>query len=374
MAEPEAGSRPLRIGVEATSLLGAPTGIGAMTRALLERFGPDPRLDVTGLVISWRGRSLVGYRLPAGVGARSLAFPARAAHRVWCHLDWPTVGGFDLVHGPNFVVPPAPGAAELVSLHDFGPWHFPQMVTAHARAYPRLIERALARGAHLHVDSAFVGCEAEEILGLERERIHVVRLGFDPQEDGVGERGQARIGAPYVLSVGTIEPRKDLPTLVAAMAQLWSSQPEVKLVVVGPDGWGTEAYEEAVRAVGGGGRIVRLGYVPAAERADLLAGAACLAFPSLYEGFGLPPLEAMAASTPVVTTTAGSLPEICGPAAHYVEPGDAAALATAIETVLTDHEAAQALVDAGHRQVGGYSWDTMASTMTDLYRTLVSGR
>ena len=366
---------PLRVGVEATSLLGARTGIGTMTRALLERFGRDERLAVTALVISWRGRATMAASVPPGIRARGSPFPARAAHRLWRHVDWPSVSGFDIVHGPNYVVPPAPKSAEIVSIHDFGPWHDPELVTAHSRAYPELVARAVARGAHVHVDSAFVGREAEDVLAIDGDRVHVVPLGFDAQTEGDRRRGRALAGGhPYVLSLGTIEPRKDLPTLVTAMALVWSEENQTRLVIAGPDGWGTAALEEAIARTGTSERVIRLGYVSDAQRADLLAGASCLAYPSRYEGFGLPPLEAMAASTPVVTTTAGSLPEVVGPAALFVSPGEPAELAAAIDTVLHDGQTVARLVEAGHRQVEQYSWNSMASAMAAVYMDLVGSK
>lgn len=363
---------PLRVGLEATAILGARTGIGAMTKALVDRFACDPRLEATGLVVSWRGRSQVASALPTGISTRSLLFPARLAHRAWAHLRWPALRGFDVVHGPNFVVPPAPGAVEVVSVHDFSPWHHPQFVNPTARAYPGLVRRAVERGAHIHVDSAFVGAEAVDILGVPPDRVHLVHLGFDPQDQGEAVRGVELVGGPYVLALGTLEPRKDLPTLVAAMAQVWGGRHprEARLVVAGPDGWGSAAFAGAVEAHGAQDRVVRLGYVSDSDRADLLAGASCLAFPSLYEGFGLPPLEAMAAGTPVVTTTAGSLPEICGDAALQVEPGDPGALAGAIARVLDDPALASSLVDAGRDRIRAFSWDRAADQMVGLYQRL----
>lgn len=363
----------LRIGVEATSLLGARTGIGTMTRALLQRFGTETDIEVTGLVISWRGRGEVAAALPDGVRGRSTLFPARLAHQLWSRVDWPVLSGFDVLHGPNYVAPPSGGAAELVSVHDFGPWHTPELVTAHARAYPRLVARAVARGAHVHVDSAFVGEEAKEILSIPTERVHVVRLGFDSQDGGDPSRGRALAGGHrFVLALGTVEPRKDLPTLVAAMAQLWDEDDDLRLVVAGPDGWGSDAFEAAVVRHQAGERVIRLGYVSDADRADLLVAADCLAFPSTYEGFGLPPLEAMAASTPVVTSTAGSLPEICGDAARFVAPGDVDGLARELGLVLTDQAVAAALVERGREHTQRYSWDTMATEMIELYRRLAA--
>ncbi|MEM7340399.1 MAG: glycosyltransferase family 1 protein [Actinomycetota bacterium] len=362
---------PLRLALEATSLLGARTGIGAMTRALVDRLATVPGIEVTGLAVSWRGRAAVADELPAGMASHPLQFPARLAHWLWARVDHPRLDGFDVVHGPNFVVPPVAGAASLVSVHDFGPWHDPASCTRSARAYPRLVARALDRGAHVHVDSAFVGREAIEILGVEPERVHHIALGFDPQSQGSSVRGRAMVdGSDYVLALGTIEPRKDHPNLVAAMAEVWTTHPDVRLVVVGPDGWGTPAFDAACARHAVGDRVVRLGYVDQRARADLLAGAACLSFASRYEGFGLPPLEAMAAGTPVVASTAGSLPEICGGAAEMVPPGEPAALAKAITAVIDDRERAAELVRLGRVQTSRFSWDVTAEGFMSLYRHL----
>lgn len=370
----EAMSEPrVRVAVEATSLLGPRTGVGAMTSALLERLAIVAGVDLTGVLVSWRGRRHFAARLPAGVRAKALVVPARLAHRLWQRIDRPVLRGFDVAHGPNFVVPPAPGASELVTIHDFGPWHNPGRVTPHARSYPILVDRALARGAHVHTVSTFVAGEARQLLGLPLERVHTIANGFASGPPGDGDRGRALGGGDYVLALGTIEPRKDLPTLVTAMADVWSDHPNVRLVVAGADGWGTEAFEAAVDRVGGRARVVRLGYVSDAERFDLLAGARCLAYPSVYEGFGLPPLEAMAQGCPVITTTAGALPEVCGDAALLVEPRNPAALAAAVTRVLSDDDQRDQLVEAGRARVVRYSWDRMADEMLALYEQLHQG-
>lgn len=366
----------LRIGIDATSLLGQPTGVGTVTRALLERLVCEPDLALTGLLVSVRGRGQLAAQLPAGVGERAMPFPARLAHLLWSRIDHPSLGGFDLVHGPNFVVPPARRGAELLTIHDFGPWHYPELVNQSSRAYPRLVARALRRGAHVHVVSAFVGDEARALLGLDAERVHVIPNGLGRQLPGDARRGRDRVGGLYVVAVGTIEPRKDLPTLVAAMARLWAADHDLKLVVVGSDGWGTPAFETAVADAGplAAARVIRPGYVDDQERADLLAGAACLAFPSRYEGFGLPPLEAMAQSTPVVATAIGAVTEVCDDAALVVPVGDADALAEAILSVLADEALADRLRAAGRARLELFSWDRAAADMAELYRRLGSSR
>lgn len=383
--QPAATDRPLRVGIEAIPLLVVRTGVGTMTRAVVDRLATDPGLALSAILISLRGRSRLAAELPPGMGLRALPFPARLAHRLWLRSDHPAVGGFDVIHGPNFVVPPAarrslPGggrrrAAELLTIHDFGPWHYPGLVNDTARGYPRLVARALERGAHVHTVSAFVGAEAADILGVEPERIHVIPNGFEAGPAGVPARGRALAGGhPYVLAVGTIEPRKDLPTLVEAMGRLWADGHDTRLVLAGPDGWGTPDLEQAMARTGAAHLVHRLGYVTDAERADLLAGATCLAYPSRYEGFGLPPLEAMAQGTPVVATSIGAVTEVCADAALLVPPGDPDALAAALASVLADEAVAARLVAAGRRRPPLFSWDRTATDLGRLYRHLAADR
>lgn len=357
-------------------MLGARSGVGMMATAVLERLAVRPDLEVTGIVVSWRGRGALSDAVGPDVvvAEQALAFPARLAHRAWTRLDRPRVTGFDVVHGPNFVVPPAPGAAELVTVHDLGPWRFPELVDRHSAAYPRLLAAALERGAHVHVVSRFVAEEVRSLIGVPAERIHLVPNGFDLPAGGDGQRGRVRVGGPYVLAMGTIEPRKDLPTLVAAMDDVWSVYPGLRLAVAGGAGWGIEVFDAAVARCARPEQVLKLGYVGDRDRADLLAGAACLAFPSIYEGFGLPPLEAMAAGIPVVASTAGALPEVCGDAALLVPPGDAAGFAAAIVAVIDDRERADTLVAAGRDRITQFSWDDSAARLAALYHRLAADR
>ncbi|MCX7622031.1 MAG: glycosyltransferase family 4 protein, partial [Acidimicrobiales bacterium] len=176
-------------------------------------------------------------------------------------------------------------------------------------------------------------------------------------------------GAPYVLALSTVEPRKDLPTLVEAFDQLARRHRDLRLVIAGPDGWGSSALETAIAACPSDvrDRIVRLGWLGDRDRAELMRQAAVLAYPSIYEGFGLPPLEAMAVGTPVVTTTAGALPETTGGAALLVEPGQPDQLADALAQVLEDPSLAAELRKRGFRNAERYSWDITARDLCELY-------
>jgi glycosyltransferase involved in cell wall biosynthesis len=224
----------------------------------------------------------------------------------------------------------------------------------------------------VHAVSEFVAGEVCDVFGVERDRVHVIPNGVVPPGHGIAARGLELAGGPYVLALGTIEPRKDLPTLVTSFDAVATSHPDLRLVVAGQDGWGADAFATAVRRATHRDRIVRLGWVDDRTRADLLTGASVFAYPSRYEGFGLPPLEAMASGTPVVTTQTGALPEVVGDAALLVAPGDSDALAGALTTVLDDRSEGDRLVAAGHRRVGAFSWDAAGDRLLEVYRSLSS--
>ena len=213
----------------------------------------------------------------------------------------------------------------------------PELCRPETLSYEPLLRQAIARGALVHAVSDFVAAEVRDYFNLPEHRVVRVYAGIAATADGDAVAGRELAGgASYVLAIGTVEPRKNLPTLVRAFDRVAADDDGVMLVVAGPDGWGTQPFADAVAHARFGVRIRRLGYVTNAQRSDLLAGAAVLAYPSLYEGFGHPPFEAMAAGVPVVTARAGALPEAVGDAAVLVDPTDVDALADALSRVLTD--------------------------------------
>jgi glycosyltransferase involved in cell wall biosynthesis len=311
--------------------------------------------------------------------------PARPLHWLWGRWDLPPVewfiGAADVVHGTNFVVPPTRRAASVVSVHDLTPLHHPELCNAATLAYPELIRRALHRGAWVHADSAFVAAEVVDAFGADSERVRVVSPGVPdlPMIDAArAEDALRRLLPPgterYCLAVGTAEPRKDLSGLVRAFDTVAARHPDVSLVLAGPPGWGEQKLEAALAASRWPARIVRTGWVEARDLAVLLARAAVLAYPSLYEGFGFPPLQAMQAQVPVVATRAGSLPEVLGDGALMVEPGDPDALAAGLETCLSDGPAREALVAAGAAWSARFSWQHCGDGLEALYRDAAGAR
>lgn len=361
---------PLRVALDATPLLGQRTGIGQYVGELLPALCRREELHLSAYAMTWRGRGQLRRVVVHGVDTHERPMPARPMREVWRRADMPPVewwvGGQDVVHGTNFVVPPARRAAEVVTVHDLTSIRFPDMCTPDVLQYPEMVRRAVARGAWVHTPSRFVAEEVVEHFDVPPDRVVPVAHGI-PAESAVPSPVPL-VSPPYVLAIATIEPRKDLPSLVVAFDRLARDHADLRLVVAGPDGWGTEAYEAAVASAAHRDRIVRLGYVDNSQKATLLAHALMFAFPSVYEGFGLPPVEAMRLGVPVVATGGGSLPEILGDAASLVPVGDVDGLATAIERVIEDVAFRAELTRRGRERASLYTWDACALAMSDLYR------
>lgn len=368
----------MRVALDVTALLGNPTGVGVMARELLRGLAQRHEVEVMAFVLSWRGRRALASALPPQVREVHLPMAARPLRSAWARFDHPAIelwtGTVDVVHGPNYIVPPARRAAQVATIHDLTFVRYPELCTADTLAYPPLIRRAIARGAWLHTVSNFVRDEVIEEFGAPAERVVTVANGALPGPIG-GDPSSGRIVAGcenYILAIGTIEPRKDFPTLVRAFEALLGDRDGDRpaLVIAGPDGWGADALHTAIEETPAEvrRRIRRLGWVDDDQRADLLAGARVLAYPSLYEGFGLVPLEAMSAGIPVVTTSVGALPETVGDAALLVPARDPGALADAMQRVLDDEDVAAELRERGRRRVAHFSWENTTDAMIELYR------
>jgi glycosyltransferase involved in cell wall biosynthesis len=375
----------VRVAVDATPLLGLPTGVGAFCHGALAALGRRSSVEVRAYAVSWRRRRHMESQLPDGVTVRQRPMPARPLHALWGRWDAPPlewfVGPSDVVHGTNFLVPPTGRAAAVVSVHDLTPLHHPELCNAATLAYPGLIRLALARGAWVHTDSSFVAGEVVEAFGADPARVRVVNPGVPELPDPSADEAEAvlrRILPPAVrrfcLAIGTAEPRKDLPGLVRAFGDVADRHADLALVLAGPPGWGEQALDEAVAASRARDRIVRTGWVAPGDLAALLARATVLAYPSLYEGFGFPPLQAMRAGVPVVATRAGSLPEVLGDGALLVEQGDEDGLAEALDACLSDEAERRRLVAAGTQWSTRYSWDRCGEELEALYRDAADGR
>jgi len=361
------------VAVDATPLLGHRTGVGTFVAAALAAAARDPGLALRGYALSWLGFRALAQALPPGVVPLRAPMPPQPLRWAWGRWEGPAAewwtGRSAVVHGTNYVVPPTRRAARVSSIYDLTPVRYPELTAGDPLGYPRLLRRALAGGAWVHTMSSFVADEVVEELGADPERVRVVAGGIPPVAEVDPARGRALAGTDrYLLCLSTVEPRKDHPAAVRAFDRLAGDDPELRLVVAGLEAWGSGALDEAVAAARHRHRIVRLGYVASDDRAGLLRGARALVFPSRYEGFGLPPLEAMSVGVPVVATRAGSLPGVLGDAALLVDVGDDDALTEAVAAALGDDGVRRRLVAAGHERAGRFSWSRCGRELAALYR------
>ena len=250
-------------------------------------------------------------------GIEPVAFggPSRAsvlARELWWYpLRLSALLGADVIHCPTYYAPLRPRLPTVVTVHDLAVFRQPETFPAWTRAYaPRVVPAMLRAATRVIAVSEFTAAELERLVRIPRERVRVVRNGVD---HGVFTPEGSRAEGDYVLAVGTLEPRKNLARTIEATARLG-----VELRVVGEPGWGgVEPHGDHVRW---------LGFVGDAELASLYRGARCVAYPSLYEGFGIPVLEALACGAAVVTSRGGACEEVAGGAATLVDPLDVASI------------------------------------------------
>ena len=370
---PGVPTRPDRLSValDATPLLGRRTGVGMFVAGALGALGARRDLDVTAFAVSWRRRQLLPSLLPLGVTTRGRPMPARPLQAAWRWGDLPPaewfVGPASVVHGTNYVVPPTRRAARVVTVHDLTVIRYPEMCDAPTLAFAAAVRRAIAQGAWVHTPSRFVADEVVAELGADPAMVRAVAHGIP----GCDRPSRAPMDPPatrYVLAVGTVEPRKDFPGLVRAFDQLAGEVADVDLVIAGGDGWGADALDRAVERSSWGRRILRTGYVDDAVLDGLLDGASLLVYPSRYEGFGFPPLQAMDRGVPVVATAVGAIPEVVGDGGLLVEAGDLDAMAGAMQRLLTDASERARMVELGRARAAAFTWEACGQGLSDLYR------
>lgn len=323
----------------------------------------------------------------AATNARTYPFSGnvrRAWQLVWKTVGWPTADlpgpPCDLWHFTNHVAPPT-RKPFVVTIHDLAFLKHPDYIEPkNLRYLEQFVPETLARAQQVIAVSESTRDTIAEAFKCPLTKITVTPEAADerffrPAEPERISRIAKKYGieGEYVLTVGTLEPRKNLKTLLLAFAALRRKVDE-QLVVVGGHGWLFEETEQLLHKLGLGDRVVLTGYVPDDELPALYAGAKAFAFPSHYEGFGIPLLEAMASGTPVVTSNTSSMPEVGGTAALYFDPDDEKGMRLAIERVLGDEKLRERLVEAGHERAKQFSWErTAQKTLGVYYRALGLG-
>lgn len=281
-----------------------------------------------------------------------------------------------LVHGPNFFLP-KDAETGIVTVHDLSVLRYPEThPIERVRAFEQLFTASLERAAHIITDTETVREEVIEAFSVSAENVTAVPLGVDerfrplPSEHlpaGVGRWG-LRAGA-YGLTVSTLEPRKKIAELIRAWRRVEPAlRDRFPLVIAGGGGWRNDEIQGEIRAGENEGWLRYLGFVDDELLPELYAGAALFAYPSIYEGFGLPPIEAMASGVPVLVSGRSCLPEVCGDAARYVDPDDEAGLARTIGVALSDTEWRSQAARSGLERAARFKWDRCIDDTVAVYR------
>jgi len=385
----------VRVAVNAEQLLyRSPGGVGRYTAQLLTVL---PRLFPDDEVVPFTARHAhgrVGAAFSeAGVDpetarrAVALPLPRPLLYQGWLEVGWPPLPGLrgaDLVHAPSVAVPPRPRVPLVVTVHDAGVELFPDSYPARGRRFHRQGLAAAARRADLVLTVS--AAAAEEIArhsSIPSDRLRVVPNGVDPLTIEPARRHQILAARgladrPFVLWVGSLEPRKGVGTLVSAMARLRrrdgvAGVDTPQLVLVGYPGWLSDDLIESADRAGLGPSLHQLGLVDEEELWALYAGASVFAFPSRHEGFGLPVLEAMSQGTPVVAADIPALREVAGGAARLVPPGDVGRWADALADLLGDETQRRQLGAAGEERARRFGVAATIRGIRAVYRELLGG-
>ena len=371
-----AGPGGPRVGVVAEQLLRpVPGGVGRYVRALATHLPAQAAVDrgvVEFLVARHPAARLAAAGLPEA-STRPLAWPGRLLTRAWVTLRRPGLPGglledLDLVHATSAAVPPTGPRPLVATVHDLAFRRFPDAYPPAGRRYHERSARIVAdEAARVLVPSEATARDLAELYGVDRGRVTVTPLGVElpARPDHAGARrllADLGVRGPFLLAVGTLEPRKNLARLLDAFGEVTAELPDHWLVVVGPVGWGPR-----LRPTWDSVRVKLAGPVDDARLHALYQAADGLAYPSLYEGFGLPVLEAMANGLPVLTSDRSSLPEVAGDAALLVDPLQRSAIAAGLLRLAGDAALRRRLAEAGRRRAAGFTWRATAAATWAAY-------
>jgi len=380
----QGGAGRPRIGLNALLLSQDPSYRRAGVSRYIDRLMAHlPQVDGTFDYVAFVPPDLA--HVPAGWEVRRAPWPvARPPLRIACEQfiqPWQAHRArLALFHAPVYVGPLAVRCPLVVTVHDLSFLRYPHLFRPLKRIYLGVTTRlAVRRARRVIVDSQFTAHELSELWGVAPERIAVAYPGVErdlvapPPAEIAAVRERHGLDR-YILYVGTLEPRKNLETLVEAYAALCrQGRYSGALAIAGAVGWYAEGLARRIRTLGLASRVRLLGYVPDADLPGLYAGADCFVYPSLYEGFGLPPLEAMACGAPTIVSQAASLPEVVGEAGLQVPPLEVAALVDALSRLLEDAALRVRLSAAGRERARRFTWEATARRVAELYHEILEG-
>lgn len=372
------------IGIDYTPAYEQGGGIGRYVRELVAALAAHDSAQTYHLFVAGARQNKLPSAPAPNFHYRTARLSPLTLARLWHRARFPLpveffVGKVRLFHATDFVLPPTlPRTRTLLTVHDLSFARSPDSAAPRLKAYlEAVVPRSARRADHILADSAATKADLIALYGITESKITVLYSGvseaFKPIHDSAFQsavRAKYGIGeSPYVLSVGTVQPRKNYERLMQAFAALPSRWADLKLVIVGGRGWLESPIYAQARALGE--RVLFTGFADESDLPALYSGALCLAFPSLYEGFGLPVLEGMACGVPVLTSNVSSLPEVAGDAALMIDPHSVEAIRAGLITLLEEDSAERAArIERGYAQAKRFTWGAAAQQLKALYERL----
>lgn len=368
----------MKIALDATALPKKPGGAGNyiinLARALLERDSGHE------FIVLCHASDRPLFKLDAQKEKCLFNVPdlSRGLRLVWEQVSLPRLLAdqrIDVLHSPHYTMPLRAGIPVVVTFHDMTFFLYPEYHTLIKRFFfPMMIRQSAARAAALLAVSESTRKDAIRLLGISPEKISTTLLGFEPQylhiEDAARleqTRQKYHLPARFMLHVGTLEPRKNHSNLLKAFDIIAHSNSDIALVLVGGAGWNARQIARQIKTLRHGDRILRLGYADRDDLPALYRLAEVFVYPSIYEGYGLPVLEAMACGTPTITSTVSSMPEIIGDAGLLVSPDDPAELSAAMARLLGNKTLASELTQKAQIRAREFTWGKTAEQTIKIY-------
>lgn len=373
------------IGIDYTPAYEQGAGIGRTVRGLVSALAQlDSKTDYRLFVAGANTKSLPP-QLASNFAYRPSHISPKWWARIWHRAQIPyaienILGNISLYHATDFVLPPIHKKTKsIVTIHDLSYIRVPETASPSLKAYlDAVVPRSLHRATHIHAVSEMTRQDIISLYQIPPEKISVIFNAVEPHFKPITPTQELFTkynipNVPYIITVGTVQPRKNYSRLVKALAQLRTKH-DIHLVVVGGNGWLEDEFYATIRNTKMTDYVHLTGFVADKELPALYTGAQMMVFPSLYEGFGIPILEAMACGVPVVSSNTSSLPEVAEDAALLIDPYSVDEIHNALERVITDQNLCKTLIQSGLKQALKFTWEQSAKQLLGLYGQLLEDK